>query len=104
MVVSCCIHKSPVQILCWHQISEEPVLIVHILSIVGMTNKEVLESVERGYRMPCPPGCPGELYEIMLECWKAKPMERPTFETLQWKLEEFFVMDGDQYREPSHVR
>ncbi|KAJ8033873.1 Tyrosine-protein kinase Src42A [Holothuria leucospilota] len=70
----------------------------------GMTNKEVLDSLERGYRMPCPPGCPNQLYEIMLECWKANPMERPTFETLQWKLEEYFVTDGEQYRDASSVR
>ena len=69
-----------------------------------MTNKEVLDNVDRGYRMPCPPGCPPELYEIMLEGWKSKPMERPTFETLQWKLEEFFVMEGEQYREASTIR
>ncbi|XP_072170471.1 tyrosine-protein kinase Src42A-like [Diadema setosum] len=70
----------------------------------GMTNKEVLDNVDRGYRMPCPPGCPPELYEIMLECWKSKAMDRPTFETLQWKLEEFFVMEGEQYREASSIR
>ena len=59
--------------------------------------------VESGYRMPSPPGCPPELYEIMLECWKSTPLDRPTFETLQWKLEEFFVNTGDQYREPSNI-
>lgn len=40
----------------------------------------------------------------MLECWKANPMERPTFETLQWKLEEYFVSDGEQYKDASSVR
>ncbi len=69
----------------------------------GYTNKQVLDMVESGYRMPSPPGCPQELYEIMLECWKATPLDRPTFETLQWKLEEFFVNTGDQYREPSNI-
>ena len=53
--------------------------------------------------MPCPPGCPQELYEIMLECWKATPLDRPTFETLQWKLEEFFVNTGEQYRDLSSI-
>jgi fyn-related kinase len=37
----------------------------------GMTNAEVLQQVERGYRMPCPPNCPQELYELMLDTWKA---------------------------------
>lgn len=36
----------------------------------GMTNAEVLQQVERGYRMPSPPGNPEALYAIMLDCWK----------------------------------
>ncbi|KAL0133184.1 hypothetical protein PUN28_000740 [Cardiocondyla obscurior] len=67
----------------------------------GMTNAEVLHQVEHGYRMPCPPGCPDTLYNIMLECWNKDPMKRPTFETLQWKLEDFFTMEGSEYKEAS---
>jgi len=67
----------------------------------GMTNAEVLHQVEHGYRMPCPPGCPERLYDIMLECWHADPMKRPTFETLQWKLEDFFTLEGSEYKEAS---
>lgn len=65
----------------------------------GMTNAEVLHQVEHGYRMPCPTGCPQALYEIMLECWHKDPMKRPCFETLNWKLEEFYHQDGSEYRE-----
>ena len=36
----------------------------------GMTNAEVLQQVERGYRMPSPQGCPENLYAIMMDCWK----------------------------------
>ncbi|XP_018916978.1 tyrosine-protein kinase Src42A isoform X2 [Bemisia tabaci] len=67
----------------------------------GMTNAEVLHQVEHGYRMPCPQYCPAALYEIMLECWNKDPMKRPTFETLQWKLEDFFTMEGSEYKEAS---
>lgn len=70
----------------------------------GMTNAEVLHQVEHGYRMPCPQGCPKNLYEIMLDCWRKEEIERPTFETLQWKLEEFFQMDPKEYREASFIR
>uniref|UniRef100_H2ZGQ7 Tyrosine-protein kinase n=1 Tax=Ciona savignyi TaxID=51511 RepID=H2ZGQ7_CIOSA len=41
----------------------------------GMMNREVLEQVERGYRMPKPtllpndPPCPDSLYDLMLQCW-----------------------------------
>jgi len=70
----------------------------------GMTNAEVLHQVEHGYRMPCPQGCPHSLYEIMLECWHKEEMERPTFETLQWKLEEFFTLSGSEYTDTVLVR
>lgn len=66
----------------------------------GMTNAEVLTQVEHGYRMPCPPNCTSSaLYEIMLECWHKDPMRRPTFETLQWKLEDFFTLEQSDYKE-----
>ncbi|XP_047737613.1 tyrosine-protein kinase Src42A [Hyalella azteca] len=67
----------------------------------GMTNAEVLHQVEHGYRMPAPPNCPPALHEIMMECWYKDPMKRPTFETLQWKLEDFFTLDGSEYKEAS---
>uniref|UniRef100_A0A914HGE8 Tyrosine-protein kinase n=1 Tax=Globodera rostochiensis TaxID=31243 RepID=A0A914HGE8_GLORO len=65
----------------------------------GMTNAEVLQKVENCYRMPCPPGCPIVLYEIMLQCWHKDAEKRPTFETLQWKLEELFTSEGSEYKE-----
>ena len=35
-------------------------------------------------------GYPDKLYEIMLECWRDEWANRPTIETLQRKLEDFF--------------
>jgi len=67
----------------------------------GMTNAQVLEALQQGYRMPRPMGCPDKLYDIMLDCWHEEPANRPTFETLQWQLEEFFILDDGGYREPS---
>ena len=80
--------------------------------------KQVLSEVEAGYRMPCPPGNPNELYQIMLDCWKAvgacggesrrplnapfSPQEanaRPTFETLQWRMEDFFLTSEANYND-----
>ncbi|KAJ7373850.1 Tyrosine-protein kinase srk2 [Desmophyllum pertusum] len=60
----------------------------------GMNNRQVVEDVDRGYRMPKPSLCPEKLYEIMMACWKKEPYERPTFETLQWQLEDFFQTGG----------
>ena len=59
----------------------------------GMNNAQVLEQIQQGYRMPRPMGCPDKLYDIMLDCWREEPANRPTFETLQWQLEEFFTAE-----------
>ncbi|KAG7237924.1 hypothetical protein INR49_031717 [Caranx melampygus] len=54
--------------------------LVDMASQVSMVNREVLDQVERGYRMPCPAECPDSLHELMLTCWRKEPEERPTFE------------------------
>lgn len=64
----------------------------------GMVNREVLEQVERGYRMPCPQGCPESLHEMMRVCWKKDPDERPTFEYIQSFLEDYFTATEPQYQ------
>ncbi|XP_034755929.1 tyrosine-protein kinase Blk [Etheostoma cragini] len=63
----------------------------------GMTNPEVIRSLDKSYRMPCPDGCPLELYDIMNMCWKQKPEDRPTFEFLQNTLNDFFIATEGQY-------
>ena len=57
----------------------------------GMTNAQVLGALKNGYRMPCPMGCPEQLYEIMKECWRDDATSRPRFETLQWRMKELFA-------------
>eukprot|EP00042_Codosiga_hollandica_P021547 m.75722 g.75722 ORF g.75722 m.75722 type:complete len:543 (+) comp50415_c0_seq1:286-1914(+) len=66
----------------------------------GMNNAEVIQKVEVGYRMPLPPGTPDQLYRIMLECWREEPDERPTFESLHYRLEDFFANPGTGYSDP----
>ena len=66
----------------------------------GMTNSEVLAKVEQGYRIPRPLGCPDHLYQIMLDCWRQDPKDRPTFEYLEYHLEDYFVIDAfEDYRD-----
>ena len=65
-----------------------------------MTNPEVLENISQGYRMSCPCSCPQWLYAMMLECWRETPITRPTFESLQWRLEEFQTVTDREYRNP----
>ncbi|XP_010873464.1 proto-oncogene tyrosine-protein kinase Src isoform X2 [Esox lucius] len=64
----------------------------------GMVNREVLDQVERGYRMPCPAECPDSLHELMLTCWRRDAEERPTFEYLQGFLEDYFTSTEPQYQ------
>ncbi|XP_062397050.1 proto-oncogene tyrosine-protein kinase Src isoform X2 [Sardina pilchardus] len=64
----------------------------------GMVNREVLDQVERGYRMPCPAECPESLHDLMLQCWRKEPEERPTFEYLQGFLEDYFTSTEPQYQ------
>ena len=52
-----------------------------------MTNDQAFAKVKEGYRMPPPPGCPDSLYQIMMDCWKQDPKERPTFKFLMTHLE-----------------
>ncbi|XP_051951519.1 tyrosine-protein kinase Blk [Xyrauchen texanus] len=63
----------------------------------GMTNPEVIRNLDRNYRMPCPDGCPGELYDIILKCWNERPEDRPTFDHLQDILNDFFIATEGQY-------
>ncbi|XP_041832320.1 tyrosine-protein kinase SRK2 [Melanotaenia boesemani] len=62
-----------------------------------MTNFQVIQRLPQGYRMTCPSNCPKVLYDIMMDCWKENEQDRPTFETLQWKLEDFFDLDVSSY-------
>ncbi|NXR10048.1 LCK kinase, partial [Semnornis frantzii] len=67
--------------------------------LAGMTNPEVIQRLERGYRMPQPDNCPQELYELMMQCWKERPEERPTFEYMKSVLEDFFTATEGQYQQ-----
>ncbi|XP_072170519.1 tyrosine-protein kinase yes-like [Diadema setosum] len=66
----------------------------------GMMNMEVLEQVERGYRMPRMQNCPDSLYDMcMMKCWHKDPQQRPTFEFLHAFLDDYFVSTEPNYRE-----
>uniref|UniRef100_A0A3Q3ANS0 Tyrosine-protein kinase n=1 Tax=Kryptolebias marmoratus TaxID=37003 RepID=A0A3Q3ANS0_KRYMA len=63
----------------------------------GMSNMQAVQWIAKGHRMSCPPHCPTVLHNIMMDCWKENEQIRPTFETLQWQLEEFFETDMTSY-------
>uniref|UniRef100_A0A8C9WCT0 Tyrosine-protein kinase receptor Tie-1 n=1 Tax=Scleropages formosus TaxID=113540 RepID=A0A8C9WCT0_SCLFO len=45
----------------------------------GMTCAELYEKLPQGYRMEKPRNCDDEVYELMRQCWRDRPHERPPF-------------------------
>nr|XP_039259608.1 tyrosine-protein kinase Fyn-like [Styela clava] len=64
----------------------------------GMSNKEVRNKYNEGYRMPRPASCPERLYEVMLKCWDEDPEKRPEFEYL-----EDFLKNNEFDNESEHI-
>ncbi|XP_051982521.1 ephrin type-A receptor 6-like isoform X2 [Xyrauchen texanus] len=44
-----------------------------------MSNQDVILSIEEGYRLPAPMGCPVALHQLMLLCWQKERSRRPHF-------------------------
>lgn len=65
----------------------------------GMTNRDVLEQVERGYRMAKSPACTDHMYEMLLKCWDKKADERPTFEYLFAFFDDYFISTEPNYKD-----
>ncbi|KAM9456595.1 tyrosine-protein kinase SYK isoform 2-T3 [Clarias gariepinus] len=56
----------------------------------GMKGNEVIQMIESGQRMPAPPSCPQEIYNLMLKCWTYKPDERPGFSVVEPRLRDYY--------------
>ncbi|XP_055027857.2 proto-oncogene tyrosine-protein kinase ROS isoform X2 [Misgurnus anguillicaudatus] len=63
------------------------------------TNHEVLSYINAGGRLPLPTGCPKSLYNLMMDCWKKGPNERPSFQDLQETLHRLRDYEADQIGE-----
>ena len=44
-----------------------------------------------GYRMPISTDCHAYLYVIMTECWNANSRKRPTFDSIVYRLDDFYI-------------
>ena len=66
----------------------------------GMHGREVIENVDKGYRMPKPVSypLPDSIYRLMLQCWDAIPDHRPAFEYLSQYFESFNLTSEIPYR------
>ena len=47
--------------------------------------------------MSKPAACPDHLWDITTSCWNEDPQKRPTFESLQNQLEDFYIGGQNQY-------
>ncbi|XP_051997370.1 tyrosine-protein kinase receptor Tie-1-like [Xyrauchen texanus] len=52
----------------------------------GMTCAELYEKLPHGYRMEQPRNCDDEVYELMRQCWRDRPYERPPFSQISVQL------------------
>lgn len=62
-----------------------------------MSNQQVLEKLETGWRHAQPASCTAEMYDIMLTCWRKNPAERPTFEHLFHTMDDYNVAVASSY-------
>lgn len=57
----------------------------------SIPNNGLFQLLQRGYRMEKPANCSEELYQVMRQCWREKPSERPTFTDLKKRLDDLLV-------------
>uniref|UniRef100_H2ZQU3 receptor protein-tyrosine kinase n=1 Tax=Ciona savignyi TaxID=51511 RepID=H2ZQU3_CIOSA len=63
----------------------------------GMSNRDVMNAVETGYRLPAPMDCPQVQHRLMLECWKKDRNQRPKFGQIVSSLDKML-------RDPSQLK
>ncbi|KAM9820731.1 tyrosine-protein kinase ABL1 isoform 1-T1 [Neosynchiropus ocellatus] len=56
----------------------------------GIDLSQVYELLEKDYRMDRPEGCPEKVYELMRDCWRWNPTERPSFAETHQAFETMF--------------
>nr|XP_009491678.1 PREDICTED: tyrosine-protein kinase FRK [Pelecanus crispus] len=63
----------------------------------GMSGHQVIQMLDKGYRLPQPEACPVPLYQLMLQCWSAEAGRRPAFKALCGQLERYLETDSYSY-------
>uniref|UniRef100_A0A8C1M179 non-specific protein-tyrosine kinase n=1 Tax=Cyprinus carpio TaxID=7962 RepID=A0A8C1M179_CYPCA len=58
-----------------------------------LENKDVINQLEQGVRLPKPEQCPPTIYSLMTRCWAYSPGERPSFAELVCKLSDVHKME-----------
>ncbi|CAH1272829.1 FGFR4 [Branchiostoma lanceolatum] len=63
----------------------------------GVAVADMKERLKSGNRMRRPEDCPQAMYDLMLQCWQWKPAERPSFRSLEAKLDKNLAFYGPEY-------
>ncbi|XP_031726153.1 protein tyrosine kinase 2 beta, b isoform X1 [Anarrhichthys ocellatus] len=61
-----------------------------------LENRDVINQLEQGIRLPKPDNCPPALYSLMTRCWSYDPRERPSFTELVVKISDVHKMEEEQ--------
>uniref|UniRef100_A0A7N6FAF2 non-specific protein-tyrosine kinase n=1 Tax=Anabas testudineus TaxID=64144 RepID=A0A7N6FAF2_ANATE len=67
-----------------------------------LENRDVINQLEQGIRLPKPDNCPPALYSLMTRCWSYDPKERPTFTELVVKISATQVPSTTQHGGKKH--
>ncbi|XP_045900804.1 protein tyrosine kinase 2 beta, b [Micropterus dolomieu] len=61
-----------------------------------LENRDVINQLEQGIRLPKPDDCPPALYSLMTRCWSYDPRERPNFTELVVKISDVHKMEKEE--------
>eukprot|EP01118_Nematostelium_gracile_P020292 TRINITY_DN9803_c0_g1_i1.p1 TRINITY_DN9803_c0_g1~~TRINITY_DN9803_c0_g1_i1.p1 ORF type:complete len:145 (+),score=24.17 TRINITY_DN9803_c0_g1_i1:3-437(+) len=72
---------------------------------VRMTNNEVYDAVMKGTRLEQPDRCPDQIWEIIMNCWKEKMSERPSFDSISSSLSSYVLLKSErEYKAESSIQ
>ncbi|KAI4877546.1 hypothetical protein NFI96_019012 [Prochilodus magdalenae] len=69
-----------------------------------LENRDVINQLEQGIRLPKPELCPPALYSLMTRCWSYDPSERPSFTELVCKINDVQTMEKELEAEKERDR
>lgn len=56
-----------------------PASVWQCVNVHCVSSLQVILSIEEGYRLPAPMGCPVALHQLMVHCWQKERSRRPRF-------------------------
>lgn len=59
----------------------------------------LLDNYASNVRLPCPPRCPQDMYQIMLDCWAFDPASRPTAKQIADRIKALPKFDKSRVRD-----